>query len=258
MRDEVGIEVDIEPSGDQEIQEYQNLDKQQLIDMVMRAKSLLGGRIPSPTKTISTPAEGSDISLPKAVDAPVYPYLKYNLPALRPSKSHKQQGPGSEATNAVKVDDSNKENETNWNTPNENSNDWNINGQTNQNTWGIGGGGSGWDGPTALPVPSQQAEERRDSSNLVESRQNSQATVSGGLESSRRVSKLPDSTAPPLPPVLGSEAPPSYHVPGDIPPPPPPLASNAWEGLDQNDNTGGDGWDDTTQNRSGGDGGTWN
>jgi len=135
----VGIEIDVEPSGDQEIQEYQNLDKQELINLLMRAKSALGGRVPSPPMTPSTPAE-SDTGVPRAVDVPSRPYSKYNLPPLRPIPNGNQSRGGGGVATTPKAEDANKENEGNWNPTGGNSNDWNNNGPSNEAAWGAGGG----------------------------------------------------------------------------------------------------------------------
>lgn len=135
----MGIEIDVEPSGDQEIQEYHNLDKQELINLLMRAKSALGGRVPSPPMTPSTPAE-SDTGVPKVVDAPSRPYLKYSLPPLRPIPNGNQSRAGGGVAAMPKVEDTNKENDGNWDPAGGNSNDWNNNGPANEAAWGAGGG----------------------------------------------------------------------------------------------------------------------
>ena len=135
----MGIAIDVEPTGDQEIQEYQNLDKQELINLLMRAKSALGGKVPSPVMTPSTAVE-SDTGIPKAVDAPNYPYLKYSLPPLRPVPNGKQNQGGSGGATMPTFDNANKENDANWNSTGDKSNDWNNNGATNEGTWGVGGG----------------------------------------------------------------------------------------------------------------------
>lgn len=150
LRDEVGIEVEVEPTGDQEIQDLQNLDKQALVEMLMRAKGALGGKVPSPPATPSTPAAGSNSGVPVAVQAPSYPYLKYSLPPLRPMPN---PGPRStnESSSAVKNDESNKENKNpSWDTQqnsNNNNSTWEApaNTTTSNDQWNVSGG-SGWDG----------------------------------------------------------------------------------------------------------------
>jgi hypothetical protein len=108
--------------------------------MLMRAKSALGGKVPSPPMTSSTPA-GSDAGAPRALDAPSYPYLKYSLPPLRPIPNSNQRRTPSEVSPAPKTEDAIKENDANWNSAGGNSNDWNHNtGPTNVASWGAGGG----------------------------------------------------------------------------------------------------------------------
>ncbi len=140
MWNEVGIEVDMEPSGDQEIQAYQNFDKRELINLLMRAKSALGGKVPSPPMIPSAPTEGSEAGVPKAVDAPSYPYLKYSLPPLRPMPNGNQRCVESDVTATPKAEEANKENNGSWNTTDEDSNGMKTNGVTNNDSRGVVGG----------------------------------------------------------------------------------------------------------------------
>ena len=177
LPDEIGIEVDVEPTGDQEIQDLQILDKQSLIEMLMRAKSALGGKVPSPPLVPSIPLAGSDMSLPVAVDAPSYSYLKYSLPPLRPSnvKSDRPSPAGSVSSgrqgSAGKENaQQGQQNSGNWNASVNNNNDWGTqapNGQgaaqTRQDSRTTGAGaaaeGGSWDldndVPPEPPVPDQ-------------------------------------------------------------------------------------------------------
>lgn len=110
----------------------------------MRAKSALGGKVPSPPLTPSTPADSSDAGVPKALDAPSYPYLKYSLPPLRPVPNGNKHQMHSDTSFAPKIEDANKENDANWNTGGtaaNNNNDWSNTGPANDNSWNAGTGG---------------------------------------------------------------------------------------------------------------------
>ena len=179
MPDEIGIEVDVEPTGDQEIQDLQNLDKQSLIEMLMRAKSALGGKVPSPPLVPSNPLANSDVSLPMAVDAPSYSYLKYSLPPLRPSNIKSDRPSPAGSVSSGRQGSAGKENgqqgqqyNSDWNAPvnNNNNNDWGTqppNGQgatqTRQGSRTMGAGGAAQGGswnvdndvPPKPPVPDQ-------------------------------------------------------------------------------------------------------
>lgn len=141
LLNEIGITVDVEPSSDQEIRNLQDLDKQALIEMLIRAKGALGGKVPSPPPTPSTPASGSDVSLPVAVDAPKHNYLRYSLPPSRPSILKKDVTPAASIARS-KTSNENKENNAaqtsqDWNAPQPSQN-WNTNSNGN-------GGVDSWD-----------------------------------------------------------------------------------------------------------------
>jgi len=251
LRDELGIETDVEPSGDQEMQEYQNLDKQELINLLMRAKNALGGRVPSPPITPSAPVE-SDAGVPKVVDAPSYPYLKYNLPTLRSMPNGNRHRTGGIAT-TPKVEEANKENDGNWNTTGGNSNNWNNNGPANDAAWAAGGGSGNWDGPSvtdpAQPAPSQQGQQNG-GFDQAQSRQDLQATDPGATAGNGSWN-VPDDI-PARPPT-----PEDYQQPVDVAPQPQ-QTSNEWTQQDQGNDSGETGWENTNQNSSGNEGGLWN
>lgn len=164
LLNEIGIVVDVEPSSDQEVRSLQDMDKQALIEMLIRAKGALGGKVPSPPATPSTPASGSEVSLPVAVDAPKYNYLKYSLPPSRPSILKKNSPAGSVAS-------SNKENNAaqasqDWGATtgggNNGGDSWGNQSQqsggngSNQDSWQAGSRGSAQDGqskPSGIPKP---------------------------------------------------------------------------------------------------------
>ena len=75
----------MEPSGDEAVQALQAMDKQQIIDMLLRAQSALGGRILSPPPSqLSIPAdEQPGVFRPVPVPPPAHSFLKYTLPTPR-------------------------------------------------------------------------------------------------------------------------------------------------------------------------------
>lgn len=210
--DEIGIEIDVEPSSNQEVTDLQNLDKQTLVEMLMRAKSALGGKVPSPPST-PVPTAGSDELVPVTVPAPSYPYLKYNLPPLRPMTANSNR----KASDQTKSDQGlqNKENNARWDTTNNNATNnnsgdgWgntNGNGNGNQN-WG---GNANWnsDGPAAnSPAVSRNASTQ----NQNQEQQQRQASMQGSAQS--RQNSQPANTG-------GSNGRPSSKGTSDIPPRP--------------------------------------
>lgn len=212
LLDETGIEVDVEPSSSQEVTELQNLDKHTLVEMLMRAKSALGGKVPSPPATPVT-AAGSEDGIPVAVPAPSYPYLKYSLPPLRPMTANTNRKAPDQAQTSQKSQS--KEKNASWgNTKSTAANNisgdaWgitNTNTDNNQN-WDSGGGGGGgnWDGPPAsgpakpslLPPLKQNQQRQGTMQHSAQSRQNSQATATGA--SNRTASYKGTPNIPPRP-----------------------------------------------------------
>lgn len=139
IQDEIGIQVNVEPTGDSEIQHLQNLDKQELIEMLIRAKGALGGKVPSPPATPSTSAQGSETGAPVAIGAPKQSYLKYSLPPFRPHNASDGKHISSRATSEQKAA------ETDWNAP-VNTNKNNV---LNNVDWSATGT---WDGPAGAKV----------------------------------------------------------------------------------------------------------
>lgn len=79
LKKEIDIDVEVEPSGDREVQEFQSMPKDDLIQLLLRAKGHLGGRIPSPPPTTS---ESPEIAPSKgvAIAAPDMNHLEYDIP----------------------------------------------------------------------------------------------------------------------------------------------------------------------------------
>lgn len=123
----------------------------------MRAKSALGGKVPSPPPTPAGSARGSEVNAPIAIDAPKYAYLKYSLPPLRPNLANSRKRPPSEAKSEQKQGQasSGKENNSGWDTSNNNNGGGGWDDTPNNNATAQGGwGASGWDGPPKISTPS--------------------------------------------------------------------------------------------------------
>ncbi|KAI1626499.1 hypothetical protein EDD37DRAFT_350711 [Exophiala viscosa] len=82
IKNETGIEVDVEPTGNEDVNELANLDKEELIQLVLRAKGALGGTIPDPPPKTSTAASSHTFE-PVPVAPPEFEFLKYKLPPAR-------------------------------------------------------------------------------------------------------------------------------------------------------------------------------
>ena len=136
LRTELNINLETEPSGNQEVQELQNMNKEELIQMFLRAKGALGGKIPSPPP-VEEPKDHTKTPGPVPVEAPCYAFLDYQLPLGRgvapnndttgnagPTNGGDWGAPAADNTNGAKADAS-------WETNNSGNNT---------------GGNSGWDG----------------------------------------------------------------------------------------------------------------
>lgn len=84
LEKEIGVKVEVEPSSNQEIRQLQDLTKEDLIQMLLRAKSGLGGKIPSPPET--PPNRDDGIVQPRFVNRPDVSFLRYEslIPQPRP------------------------------------------------------------------------------------------------------------------------------------------------------------------------------
>ncbi|KIX93486.1 uncharacterized protein Z520_10906 [Fonsecaea multimorphosa CBS 102226] len=136
LRDELGVEITAEPSPNEDVNALENMDKAELIQMVLRAKGALGGTIPSPPPKVTPPLVKSFEQVP--VVAPDVAFLKYNLPPPRHASST-NPGLGIRLSNA-------SSNQSNMAYANQGpNNNWNNNCQTGnsqQNGNGSNNGGS--------------------------------------------------------------------------------------------------------------------
>jgi hypothetical protein len=134
---EIGVQVDIEPSGDAEAQELAAKSKEEIIRLLLRAKSALGGRIPEPPEDTAK-AMGEGVK-PTAVPVPKKRVGAYKIPVrqARPEPAGLGLGLGLGLKDL-------KSSIPGWKTtpPEERGgNGWgNGNGNANANT----GGGDGW------------------------------------------------------------------------------------------------------------------
>ncbi|KIV84153.1 hypothetical protein PV11_06123 [Exophiala sideris] len=165
IKNETGIEVDVEPTGNEDVNELANLDKEELIQLVLRAKGALGGTIPDPPPKTSTPASSHTFE-PVAVPPPEFEFLKYKLPparnaantglGIRVSNPSSGQNSGSGAANQGNNGGNNgadnwanggSNNQQNSNTGNDQS--WAnqaANWADSNNNTSNGNHGQGWDG----------------------------------------------------------------------------------------------------------------
>jgi hypothetical protein len=104
LQREIGEEVYIEPSGNADMQELQSMDKQQIIELLLRAQTALGSKIPSPTPKLATRDDGeAALKQPVVVPPPNTSFLQYTLPMLRnrtKSTGSKLCGAGARSTSA--------------------------------------------------------------------------------------------------------------------------------------------------------------
>ncbi|OAL39171.1 hypothetical protein AYO20_01489 [Fonsecaea nubica] len=146
LKDEIGVEITAEPSPNEDINALENLDKAELIQLVLRAKGALGGTIPSPPPKVTPTSVNSFEQVP--VDAPDVGFLRYSLPRMRNASNVVGLGIGlSPAPNNqnnggnVSQGNSNSNNKSNWNKGS--NNDWQT-GNSQQNTSGNNGGSQNW------------------------------------------------------------------------------------------------------------------
>ncbi|OQV01619.1 hypothetical protein CLAIMM_06944 isoform 1 [Cladophialophora immunda] len=142
LKDEIGVEIAAEPSPNEDVNALENLDKAELIQMVLRAKGALGGSIPSPPPKVTPPSVRSFEQVP--VDPPDVGFLRYNLPSMRNVSNTTGLGirfsnASSNQSNPGNADPSN--NHHNWN--NGSNNDWQT-GNNQQNSGGNNGGTQKW------------------------------------------------------------------------------------------------------------------
>lgn len=97
---EIGVKVNVEPSSNQEIRQLQDFSKEDLIQMLLRAKSGLGGKIPSPPET--PPNRDDGLVQPRFVNRPDVSFLRYEslIPQPRPPVTQVENVPGAQQWNA--------------------------------------------------------------------------------------------------------------------------------------------------------------
>ncbi|EXJ54824.1 hypothetical protein A1O7_10165 [Cladophialophora yegresii CBS 114405] len=81
LRNEIGVDIVGEPTGDEEVNALENLDKTELIQLLLRAKGALGGTIPEPPPKPTPSAMNGFEQI--SVAAPDVSFLHYSLPPLR-------------------------------------------------------------------------------------------------------------------------------------------------------------------------------
>ena len=85
IENETGIKVEDEPTGDEEKRKLQVMDKDEIIEMLLRAKIALGAsNVTAPAPTLSPiPNEYTSSVGTSAVPAPAYNFLHYSVPKAR-------------------------------------------------------------------------------------------------------------------------------------------------------------------------------
>lgn len=177
IKNEVGIEIEAEPTGDEEVNALESLDKAELIKLVIRAKGALGGQIP--TGPIQVPSSTATPSFePVPVEPPNYGYLKYNLP---PGRNVSNPGLGiSTASNPPQGRQNNPEVANSWSNHGSNhqsnsqqlsNEEWVAGANTSNQTSAQKTNGGGWDGQQEKPQsgkgPGSVASHPQDSSMAV-------------------------------------------------------------------------------------------
>ena len=149
LKKEIGVETAGEPTGDEEVNALSQLDRGELISMLLRAKGALGGTIPEPPARL-TPfvPNGFDHG---PVPAPELSYLHYSLP---PTRNVTNNNPGLGITYANSSGSRNNgggNNNQNNNQQNNGGSSWQDdpnNNNKNSQDWNAGANPitSGWDG----------------------------------------------------------------------------------------------------------------
>ena len=137
LKNEIGVEIAAEPTGDEDVNALETLDKAELIQLVLRAKGALGGTIPEPPPRVTPPSANGFEQVP--IVAPDRSFLGYNLP---PGRRTTNTGLGIRLSNAS----SNPINGANANQNNKSNGDagnWQA-GNNQQSNWNGGGGAQTW------------------------------------------------------------------------------------------------------------------
>ncbi len=181
VKKETGIDVTVEPTGNEDVNALAALNKEELIQIVIRAKGALKGAIPDAPAKTSTPAPVQAFE-PVPLPAPEHDYLKYKLPTGRqgsglvglgirfPNSGSGARGASNSNNNGSSGDNNNGSsgnNNNNWssgdnnNWSNGDNNNWQAGGDSNQQASNGGnnqswaaeapgwndGGTREWDGP---------------------------------------------------------------------------------------------------------------
>jgi len=151
IKKETGIEVTAEPSPNEDVNSLERLDKNELIQLVIRAKGALGGEIPAPLPKDAV----AKTPTPSFEQVPVAPpetaFLRYNLPPARVVSS---QGLGIKNS---PNNNTNNQQDNAWDNNQQPADDQNWGSNGNNNNAGAGGddwskdnngGASGWNNNT--------------------------------------------------------------------------------------------------------------
>ncbi|RMZ86453.1 hypothetical protein DV736_g6321, partial [Chaetothyriales sp. CBS 134916] len=85
LKKDINLTLDEEPTGDEEIQKLQNVPKDELIQMLLRAQDALGGTIPSPLApgVAGSSTRVGDFFEPVTFEPPDAAHLDYHIPEQR-------------------------------------------------------------------------------------------------------------------------------------------------------------------------------
>nr|KAK5444495.1 hypothetical protein LTR18_004199 [Exophiala xenobiotica] len=137
IKKETGVDVTVEPTGNEDVNALAALNKDELIQMVIRAKGALKGAIPEvPPKSAARARAPVKAFEPVPLPAPEHDYLKYKLPTGRPGSGLVGLGirfPDSKASNSG----------SGGGGASQSNNDWSKGGD--QKNWGSGGENNNWD-----------------------------------------------------------------------------------------------------------------
>ncbi|KEF57430.1 uncharacterized protein A1O9_05347 [Exophiala aquamarina CBS 119918] len=145
IKNETGIEVAAEPTDNADVNALEQLDKNELIQMVIRAKGALGGEIPAPLPKDAAAKTPTPSFEQVPVEPPETAFLKYSLP---PARVVSFQGLGIKNS---PNDNSNSQQKNSWDNTQQASGDQNWGSSGNNNNtggddWNNGnsGGAPGW------------------------------------------------------------------------------------------------------------------
>ena len=157
LKKDIDLELDVEPSGNEEVQKFQDLSKEALIQMVMRAQGALGGKIPSPPPPSAKKSEVNDSSEAVTYEPPDVSHLGREVPRQRSASGANQKKMTDDAWNTAPAaanvpgawTDDNGSGAVDQNDPQPDN--WGGNTGNSGNTDAWGGGGNNTSG-TNLPT----------------------------------------------------------------------------------------------------------